>query len=90
MKTTYLLILSTGLMLLCSCTMFYSAPPESSPAVAAPKPLAVPIGKNWQIVEEPPQLSDGSRLPFQTEQSLKPEVARPVSPGDNRTIETNR
>lgn len=90
MKTIYLLILSTGLVLLCSCSMFYTAQPDSATTMAAPKPLAVPIGKNWQVVEEPPKLSDGSRLPFQTEQSVQPAGARPVSPADIRTIETNR
>ena len=90
MKTIYLLILSVGLLLLSSCSMFYTKQPDSAQALSAPKPLVLPIGKNWQVVEEPPKLSDGSRLPFQTEQSLQPEVARPVSPDGNRTIETNR
>jgi hypothetical protein len=54
-------------------------------------PLALPVGKHWQIVEEPPKLSDEhGRLPFQTEQSVQPEQAKPVVPTDNRTIETPR
>lgn len=90
MKYLLLMILSIGLFLVCSCTMFYNKQPDSAPVAATPKPLSVPVGKNWQVIEEAPQLSDGSRLPFQTEQSLHPATARPVAPADNRTIETTR
>ncbi|MSN24946.1 MAG: hypothetical protein GJV46_03670 [Geobacter sp.] len=89
MKLTQLIAIFMGLHLLCSCTMFYAKQSDPAPLVQSPKPLAVPVGKNWQVIEEAPQLSDGSRLPFQTEQSLHPEAARPV-PADNRTIETTR
>ncbi len=58
------------------------------PAVTAAQPLVVPIGKNWQLIEEAPKLSDGSRLPFQTEQSVQPDVAQPVPPGEVRTNKT--
>jgi len=91
MKYTYVL-LCIGLFFLCSCSMFYNAQPGSTSEVqSAPKPLAIPIGKNWQVIEEAPQLSnDSGRLPFQTEQSLQPGSARPVPTEDNRRIETIR
>jgi hypothetical protein len=81
MKHTYLIIL-TGFSLLCSCAFFDAGQPQ--------KPLAVPVGKNWQVIEEAPKLSDErGRLPFQTEQSVQPEgTTKPVSPADNRKIVT--
>jgi hypothetical protein len=85
------LILAICLFLLCACTFFY-AKQQSAPdaAVQSPKPLAIPVGKNWQVIEEAPKLSDErGRLPFQTEDSLQPEGAKPVLPADNRTIETS-
>jgi len=92
MKLFLVTVCSLALSLLCSCSMFYSKQGDSTPQEqSSPKPLAIPIGKNWQIVEEPPQLSnDSGRLPFQTEQSLAPEPAKPVAPVDNRRIETSR
>ncbi len=89
MKFPVLLILSSCQFLLCSCTMFYTKQPASAPVASTPKPQVVPVGKNWQVIEEAPMLSDGSRLPFQNEQSLHPEAARPASPPDNRTIQTS-
>ena len=92
MKFIHLLfILSVGLFFLCSCTMFYGKPSGPATAVQSPKPLAVPVGKNWQIIEEAPKLTDErGRLPFQTEQSLQPEGAKTAPPVDNRTIELPR
>lgn len=91
MKFFYLLFLSTVIFSLCSCAMFYDKQAGSSAAVQSPKPLVVPVGKNWQITEEAPKLTDErSRLPFQTEQSVQPGGARPVAPEDNRKIETVR
>jgi hypothetical protein len=91
MKFIHLLILSIGLFFLCSCAMFYGKQSTSAPVMLSPKPLAVPVGKNWQVIEEAPKLSDErGRLPFQTEQSLQPEGAKSASPADNRKIETNR
>ena len=91
MKFIHLLITSIGLFLLCSCTMFYERQSVPEPMVQSPKPLSVPIGKNWQVIEEAPKLSDErGRLPFQTEQSLQPEGAKGASPADNRKIETVR
>jgi len=87
MKYTLMLLLSSGLFLVCSCTIYDAKP--SSPA--QPKPLVMPVGKNWQVIEEAPKLSDErGRLPFQTEQSVQPEGAKPVSPAENRTIEMSR
>jgi len=80
-------------MFLSSCALYDTRQSASTPeGVTSPKPLAVPVGKNWQIVEEPPKLSnDTGRLPFQTEQSLHPDAAKPLAPEDpNRKIETTR
>jgi hypothetical protein len=91
MKIIHLLIVSSGILLLCSCTMFYGKQPVPAASVQVPKPLAVPVGKNWQVIEEAPKLSDErGRLPFQTEQSLQPEGAKSAPPVDNRTIELPR
>ena len=91
MKVLQLAILSIALLLLCACTVFYGRETSANPAVPAPKPLAVPVGKNWQVIEEAPKLSDErGRLPFQTEQSLQPEGTKTAPPPDNRKIETNR
>ena len=88
MKLIHLLILSSALFLLCSCTMFYGKQSTPATVVQSPKPLAVPVGKHWQVIEEAPKLSDErGRLPFQTEQSVQPEGAKTASPADNRTIE---
>jgi len=63
----------------------------SDPVVMSPKPLAIPVGKNWQVIEEAPKLStDGQRLPFQMEQSVQPEGTKQAAPAENRTIETPR
>ena len=84
-------ILLLALLLLSSCTFLYGSQPIPESSVQSPKPLTVPVGKNWQIIEEAPQLSDDSgRLPFQTERSVQPEGAKPVAPTENRTIETTR
>jgi hypothetical protein len=85
-------LMSLTLLPLCSCTMFYTKQPAGASEVqATPKPLSIPVGKNWQVTEEAPQLSnDSGRLPFQTEQSLQPGIAKPVAPVENRTIETSR
>jgi hypothetical protein len=91
MKYIRSIILSMGLFALCSCTMFYGKQPIPTTAVQSPKPLAVPVGKNWQVIEEAPKLSDErGRLPFQTEQSLQPEGAKNPAPADDRKIEMPR
>ena len=90
MKFIHPLILSAGLLLLCSCTIF-DAKRVGQASVVPSTPLVMPVGKNWQVIEEAPQLSDErGRLPFQTEQSVQPAGAKPVSPEDNRRIETIR
>jgi len=87
MKLFHLLILSGTLLFLCSCTMFYSGQSDPAAAVQSPKPLSVPVGKNWQVVEEAPKLGDDrGRLPFQTEQSLQPDGAKTAAPVDNRNL----
>lgn len=91
MKTLHLLILSIALFFLCACTLFYPKQSASNPVMLSPKPLAAPIGKNWQVIEAAPKLStDGTHLPFQTEQSVQPEGTKSAPPDGNRTIETPR
>lgn len=91
MKCINLLLLSSAISVLGACTLFDARQSEPPPVVHTPKQLAVPVGKNWQVVEEPPKLSDErGRLPFQTEQSVQPDVAKPVAPEKNRIIETPR
>jgi len=82
------LILSLGLLLLCSCATFEAKQPAAAPMVP-PKPITIPVGKNWQVIEEAPKLRDEhDRVPFQTEQSVQPPGAPPVAPSDNRKLET--
>ncbi len=90
MKFPHLLVLFTASLVLSACSTFYGNQSAPDPAVHSPKPLSIPLGKNWEIIEEAPELSDGRRLPFQTEQSVRPEVIHPVSPADKRKIETTR
>jgi hypothetical protein len=83
-------ILTVTLFLLCACTMFDPKHSATAP-MAPPKPLAIQVGKNWQLTEEAPKLSDErGRLPFQMEQSVQPEGAKSVSPAENRKMETPR
>ncbi|HEY5513860.1 MAG TPA: hypothetical protein VIK40_09485 [Geomonas sp.] len=89
MKFTHQLTLCIGL-LLCACTIFEAKKPAPAP-MTPPKPLAIPLGKNWQVIEEAPKLSDErGHVPFQMEQSVQPQGAQPVSPADKRKIETPR
>ena len=89
MNYAHLLILTNSLFLLSSCTAFDSRQPAQDPVGFSPKPLVLPVGKNWQVIEEAPKLSDEQgRLPFQTEQSVQPEGAKPASAAENRKIET--
>lgn len=84
------IILSVALFLLCACTIFNPKQSATAPMVP-PRPLAIQIGQNWQVIEEAPKLSDErGDLPFQTEQSLQPEGTKSVSPADNRKLETPR
>ena len=83
-------ILSVALFLLCACTMFDAKQSAKAP-MAPTKPLSIQIGKNWQVIEEAPKLSDErGHVSFQTEQSIQPEGSKSVSPADNRKLETPR
>jgi hypothetical protein len=66
----------------------FQAKQPATPPKAPPKPLALPIGKNWQVIEEAPNLSDErGRVPFQTEQSVQPAGVSPVVPTpENREV----
>lgn len=89
----YLPAASLCLMLLpiCSCTFFENAKKEPPPPPVVPKVLAVPVGKNWQVIEEAPTLTNERHertLPLQSEQSIQPPGAQPVVPTEQRTITT--
>ena len=88
MKYTRLLTICIALSLICGCTMFETRQQAASPE-AQKKALTVPVGKNWQIIEEAPKLTTDGSLPFQKEQSVQPEGGSP-SPKDNLQIETPR
>ena len=80
-------ILSVALFLLCACTMFYTKQSATAP-MATPKPLAISVGNNWQVVEEAPKLSDErGHLPVKMEPML-PEGSKSGSPEENRKIVT--
>jgi hypothetical protein len=89
MKVIKLILLICGIATLCSCTFFDAKhPDEPAPVESHHKPLAIPIGHNWQIVEEAPKLTDQSgRLPFQREESVLPDGGKSEPPPDNRRIE---
>jgi len=87
MKFIHLPLLSIGLFFLCSCSIFYGKQPDEVSEMRSPKPLAVPIGKNWQVIEEAPKLTNERERPsFQSEQSLQPEEATTAPPEDNRKV----
>src|SRR6185369_14719698 len=82
MKFVYLFFESIALAILCSCTVFNTN--QTHPDSSAPD-----VGKDWQIIEQPPQLSnERGRLPFQMEQSVQPGVAKSLPPAEKRMIET--
>jgi hypothetical protein len=91
MKYARSLLLFISFFLLCACSFFGSRQSAPAPEVQPSKPLVLPVGKNWQIIEEAPKLSnDTGRLPFQMEQSVQPEGTQPLPPVGKRTIETPR
>ena len=91
MRCTRSLTLFIFPFLLCACSSFDARQSSPAPAVQTSKPLVLPAGKNWQIIEEAPKLSnDQGRLPFQTEQSVQPAGSQPLPPSEKRTIETPR
>jgi hypothetical protein len=72
MKSAIRLILSVPVLLLSACAFFQTTQtPSGHPE---PKQLAVPVGKHWQVVEEPPVLTNerDERPAFQKEQSVQP------------------
>jgi len=77
------------LVLLGGCSSRQAAKPAAAPMVP-PKPITIPIGKNWQVIEEAPQLTNErtNRPGFQTEQSVQPPGAPPTTPSDVRKLET--
>lgn len=92
MKYTARFTLSTAFFLLCACTVFQAKQPEQANHEAQRKVLAVPVGKNWQVIEEPPVLSNerNETPPFQQERSVQPPGTQPVPPAEQRRIETPR
>ncbi|HIJ86799.1 MAG TPA: hypothetical protein HPP97_03840 [Desulfuromonadales bacterium] len=91
MNVPILPILIIGCCLLGGCSNFYTRQSDAPSAMQVPKTLVHPVGKNWQVIEEAPKISDErGRLPFQTEQSLQPERSTVPVPAKNRTIETPR
>jgi len=87
MKYTRLPTLCIVISLMCGCAMFGTKQQAASPE-APKKLLSVPVGKNWQVIEEAPKLTTDGSLPFQKEQSLQPEGASPAPPKGNLEIET--
>jgi len=90
MKYTVAIPLSLTLFLLGACAMFETK--QTAQPSEPPKPLSVPVGKNWQVIEEAPKLTNErhERLPFQTEESVQPEGAKSASPEEKRKVETPR
>jgi hypothetical protein len=90
MKFVLKLTLSTGLLCLCACTMFQAKQP-ATPTEVPKKVLVAPVGKNWQVIEEAPALTNerNERPAFQTEQSVQP-AGTQTAPPAQRKIETPR
>ncbi len=88
MKVTRQVILAILFLILCGCTFFISKQAPPDPEASSPPPVTR-TGKKWHIIEESPKLGDEhGRLPFQMEQSIEPEGAKPVTPVQTRTIKT--
>lgn len=83
------LVLITLMLTVTACTITRAKEPAQP--VDLPKPIAVQVGKDWQVVEEAPQLQNerNNQLPFQKEQSIQPEGAGAPVTGEKR-IETPR
>jgi hypothetical protein len=65
-----------------ACTSMQAKQP-AAPPVDIPKKIAVPVGKNWKVVEEPPVLTNERNeqtLPFQRPESVQPPGAPPTPP----------
>lgn len=90
MRYTLPLTFTLAVSLFCGCTMFEAKEPPPPPVV--PKQLAVPVGKDWKVVEEAPQLTNErhNRLPFQMEESVLPEGTKTPPVEEQRRLETPR
>lgn len=91
MKYSLATAICLGSFLIGACTIFQAKEPAPPPVV--PKKLAFPIGKNWQVIEEPPVLTNERHeqtLPLQSEQSVQPPGAPPVSTNEQRKYENPR
>lgn len=77
------------LVLLGACSTPRAPKPAAAPVVP-PKQITIPLGKNWQVIEEAPQLTNErtNKPGFQTEQSVQPPGAPPTTPSDVRKLET--
>jgi hypothetical protein len=83
-------IFAVGIFLLFAGTMIEAKQSATVPMVPQ-KPLAIQIGKDWQVIVEAPELSDErGHVPFQIEQSVQPARAKPESPTENRKLKTPR
>lgn len=84
------LLLLTLILTVTACTITKAKEPAKP--VDLPKPIAVQVGKDWQVVEEAPQLQNerNNQLPFQKEESIQPEGARAPLPEEKRRLETPR
>ncbi len=95
MRNLFLLMLMIALSatVICSCAVTGVLPGPQAP-VKETRALVIPavlVGKDWQVIEKAPDLTDErGRLPFQTEQSVQPEGTKPTSPPDRQKIETLR
>jgi len=95
MRSLFLLMLIIALSptVFCSCAVTGVLPGPQAP-VKEKRALGIPavlVGKDWQVIEKAPDLTDErGRLPFQTEQSVQPEGTKPTSPSERQKIETRR
>jgi hypothetical protein len=88
----YTRTLLVALLFASGCSVFQPKQPPPPPPVV-PKQLAVPVGKNWEVKEEPPTLTNELHertLPLQRPESIQPPGALPAAPPEKRTIETPR
>lgn len=93
MRHTRFATLIICLFLFSACAMFEARDPAGT-RVSPARELSAPVGKNWKVVEEAPDLTNerNPRPAFQTEQSVQPEgLQRPAPPTEKeRKIETPR
>lgn len=85
------LTLCASALLLGACTTFQAKKPDT-PAEVPGKALSVPVGKHWQVTEEPPVLTNerDDRPAFQKEQSVQPPGPQPGTPSEKPKVETPR